>query len=270
LVRHRIEEVAMGRFLQLVAVLLASFVLLLFSTNGDAHQDERKGGPEADDGGNWRVVTRWVAERPIGVDGYQLIGEYETNAEAERACKEWSDAHPEILRLTRTREVKTRVRDVRSSTPKPKPDEPALSGPKAAMPKAASKRLITVTVSKFENGRWVEQPSRKVQTTDQDKAKNYYNQVNAVQGWRATTDPVDAFKTNEAKEAKPYNPPGLGSPEPKGLRPYGATLKTAPKPASSGGIAGTTWFNNYSMWYTRGKIVFNFRSDESYVCKDYC
>jgi len=210
---------------------------LLISTGGNAQHDERKGGPEADDSGNWRTVTKWLAERPIGIDGYELIGEYPTNTKAEEACKTWSDSHPEILRLTRTREVKTGVRDVPPTTPKPKPEEPALTGPKGAIPKAASKGTITVKVYKLVNGKWVEQPDRKYETPNEyDTAVDYFQRVKAMRTWTATWNAPGWPKPKEFMEKKAYDPPDAASPEAKELRPYGGTLKSEPKPQAQAKI----------------------------------
>lgn len=119
---------------------LGVIVLLGLCASGSNAQhekkDEKKARPEAEAGAQWRTVTKWIAERPVGPDGYEKIGEYDTYAEAEAACKNWSDAHPEVLRLTRTREVKMRVRDLPRPTQKPKPEDPPLSGRKSPLPKA--------------------------------------------------------------------------------------------------------------------------------------
>lgn len=92
-----------------------------------------KGG---DQGG--RVETKWVAEVvDSGGKTAKRLGIFDTYDEAEAACQEWSKAHPDDLRLTRTREFKFRIPDTKPRrVPTPQETRP-LSGPKGDPPKTS-------------------------------------------------------------------------------------------------------------------------------------
>ena len=51
-----------------------------------------------------------------------------------------------------------------------------------------------VWVYKSEGGQWVKQPERTLNTDDDKAATDYVDQVNAMQGWTATTNaPEDLY-----------------------------------------------------------------------------
>lgn len=79
---------------------------------------------------NWRTEVKYFAEilGPGGTVQIQL-GSFDTYANAEKACVDWSTSHPNDLRLWKVRESRTQVRYFPPLQPKPQPPSAPLSGP---------------------------------------------------------------------------------------------------------------------------------------------
>jgi hypothetical protein len=191
------------------AARLLSLCLLLLAP-GAASASQKPGDTQE------RTETYYVAEVVNGDGaGVKDLGRFPTRDEAEAACQAWNKQNPRDLRITRTRKIGVKVRDVPPTDKPSKAEEPRLGGLKGKPPEAKPKGRITVKVYKLENNKWAEQAARKYESPDKyDSAVDYYQRVKGTPGWAATWNapgwpkPPEPIKPTEA-----YKPPSPAVPE---------------------------------------------------------
>lgn len=140
-------------------VLGSPTVLGLHLTHAQEHASEKPRKSREVDRDSY-VETKWVAE-VVGSESKvdERLGVFATYDEAEDACQEWSRKHPRDLRLTRTREVRYRVRPPRPRAAKKREEGPPLNAsqrpvPKAQDPARFAGTWVDATVnSRFQLGR---------------------------------------------------------------------------------------------------------------------